>query len=127
MVKIRLKRMGYKRNPVFRIVVMNSTVKRDGRPIQELGFYNPKRKEMRLDKESALEWIKKGAQPTETVHQKNVFGLLIETACCLPSSLVHFDYRAHSNSNVFVKTSFGVVCKCYWGMGSFRQWTGLWD
>ena len=67
MVKIRLKRLGYKKNPVFRIVVINSTEKREGRPIAELGFYNPKRKEMKLDKESALDWIKKGAQPTETV------------------------------------------------------------
>lgn len=67
MVKLRLKRMGYKRNPVYRIVAIDSRKKRDGRPIQELGFYNPKHKEMRLDKESALEWIKKGAQPSETV------------------------------------------------------------
>lgn len=67
MVKIRLKRMGYKRNPIFRIVVIDSRSKREGAPIEELGFYNPKRKEMKLNKEKALEWIKKGAQPTETV------------------------------------------------------------
>ncbi len=67
MVKIRLKRLGYKRNPVYRIVVINSRAKREGRPIEELGFYNPKIKELRLNKESALEWIKKGAQPSETV------------------------------------------------------------
>jgi len=67
MVKIRLKRMGYKRNPIFRIVVIDVREKREGAPIQELGHYNPKRKEMKLNKEAALEWIKKGAQPTETV------------------------------------------------------------
>ena len=67
MVKIRLKRMGYKRNPIFRIVVIDVREKREGAPIQELGHYNPKRKEMKLNKEVALEWIKKGAQPTETV------------------------------------------------------------
>ena len=67
MVKIRLKRFGYKRNPVFRVVVINSAAKREGRPIEEIGFYNPKSKEMKLNKEAALEWIKKGAQPTETV------------------------------------------------------------
>ena len=67
MVKIRLKRLGYKKNPVFRIVVLNSTTKREAAPIQHLGFYNPKTKEMQLDKNSALEWIKKGAQPTQTV------------------------------------------------------------
>ncbi|MEI8378179.1 MAG: 30S ribosomal protein S16 [bacterium] len=67
MVKIRLKRMGYKRNPIFRIVVIDVRSKREGAPIQELGHYNPKRKEMKLNKEAALEWIQKGAQPTETV------------------------------------------------------------
>ena len=67
MVKIRLKRLGYKKNPVYRIVVLNSTTKREAAPIQQLGFYNPKTKEMQLDKQSALEWVKKGAQPTQTV------------------------------------------------------------
>lgn len=67
MVKIRLKRMGAKKNPVYRIVVLNSTTKREAAPIQQLGFYNPKTKEMKLDKVCALDWIKKGAQPTETV------------------------------------------------------------
>ncbi len=67
MVKIRLRRLGYKKNPVFRIVVLNSTTKREAAPIQQLGFYNPKTKEMKLDKQSALDWIKKGAQPTQTV------------------------------------------------------------
>ena len=67
MVKIRLRRMGMKRTPHFRVVVINSREKREGRPIEELGFYNPKTKEMKLNKEAALEWIKKGAQPTETV------------------------------------------------------------
>ncbi len=67
MVKIRLRRLGYKKNPVFRIVVLNSTTKREAAPIQQLGYYNPKTKEMKLDKQSALDWIKKGAQPTQTV------------------------------------------------------------
>ena len=67
MVKIRLRRLGYKKNPVYRIVVINSTTKREAAPIQQLGFYNPKTKEMKLDKQSALDWISKGAQPTDTV------------------------------------------------------------
>ena len=67
MVKIRLKRLGYKKNPVYRIVVLNSTTKRESAPIQQIGFYNPKTKEMNLDKNAALDWIKKGAQPTQTV------------------------------------------------------------
>ncbi len=67
MVKIRLKKFGYKKNPSYRIVVLNSTTKREAAPIQQLGFYNPKTKEMKLDKQSALDWVKKGAQPTKTV------------------------------------------------------------
>jgi len=67
MVKIRLRRMGYKKNPIYRIVVINSSNRREGTPIQELGFYNPKTKEMKMDKTSALNWISKGAQPSETV------------------------------------------------------------
>ena len=67
MVKIRLRRLGYNKNPVYRIVVLNSTTKREAAPIQQLGFYNPKTKEMKLDKQSALDWISKGAQPTDTV------------------------------------------------------------
>ena len=67
MLKIRLKRMGAKKNPSYRIIVINSTTKREGRPVQELSYYNPKTKVMQLDKTSALDWVKKGAQPTETV------------------------------------------------------------
>ncbi len=67
MLKIRLKRLGAKKAPAYRIIVINSTTKREGKPIQELGHYNPKTKIMKLDKATALDWIKKGAQPTETV------------------------------------------------------------
>ena len=66
MVKIRLKRLGAKRNPVYRIIVIDSKEKREGKPILELGFYNPKKKELKLNKEKALEWIKNGAQPSDT-------------------------------------------------------------
>ena len=67
MLKVRLKRLGAKKAPIYRIIVINSTTKREGRPIEELGFYNPKTKEMKLNKENAVAWIAKGAQPTETV------------------------------------------------------------
>lgn len=67
MVKIRLKRLGYKKNPTYRIVVINAAQKREGAPIAELGHYNPKTKEMKFDKASAMEWVAKGAQPSETV------------------------------------------------------------
>ena len=67
MLKIRLKRLGAKKAPTYRVIVINSTTKREGRPIEELGHYNPKTKEMKLNKASAEAWISKGAQPTETV------------------------------------------------------------
>lgn len=67
MLKIRLKRLGAKKAPTYRIVVINSTTKREGRPIQELGHYNPKTKVMQLDLVAAKDWISKGAQPTDTV------------------------------------------------------------
>lgn len=67
MLKIRLKRTGAKKAASYRIVVINSASKREGRPIQELGHYNPKTKVMKLDIKSAQDWVKKGAQPTETV------------------------------------------------------------
>ena len=67
MLKIRLKRLGAKKAPTYRIIVINSTTKREGKPIEELGYYNPKTKEMKLNIVSANEWVKKGAQPTDTV------------------------------------------------------------
>jgi len=67
MLKIRLKRLGAKKAPSYRIIVINSTTKREGKPIEELGYYNPKTKDMKLNKASAEAWISKGAQPTETV------------------------------------------------------------
>ena len=65
-VKIRLKRMGSKKNPFYRVVVADERAPRDGRFIEELGYYNPLTKELKLDNEKAVEWIGKGAQPTDT-------------------------------------------------------------
>lgn len=65
-VKIRLKRMGRKKDPFYRMVVADERAPRDGRYIEEIGYYNPLNKEMKLDNEKALEWIRKGAQPTDT-------------------------------------------------------------
>ena len=69
MVKIRLRRMGAKKNPFYRIVVADSRFPRDGRFIEELGTYDPMTEpsQVKVDKDRALEWIKKGAQPTDTV------------------------------------------------------------
>ena len=68
-VKIRLRRMGAKKNPFYRIVVADSRYPRDGRFIEELGHYNPTTNpvEIKIDVEKAQAWIKNGAQPTETV------------------------------------------------------------
>ncbi len=68
-VKIRLKRMGAKKRPFYRIVVADSRSPRDGRFIEELGYYNPvsEPKEIKIDGEKAKEWLSKGATPTDTV------------------------------------------------------------
>lgn len=67
MVKIRFKRMGSKKAPFYRVVVADSRCPRDGRFIEELGYYNPSTKETKIDNEKASAWIAKGAQPTDTV------------------------------------------------------------
>ncbi len=67
MIKLRLKRFGKKREVSYRIVAAQSTSRRDGRPLAELGFYNPRTDETRLNVPAILDWISKGAQPTETV------------------------------------------------------------
>ena len=69
MVKIRLRRVGAKKAPYYRIVVADSHFPRDGRFIEEIGTYNPltEPSEIKVDAERAQAWIKTGAQPTETV------------------------------------------------------------
>ncbi|MGD9681624.1 MAG: 30S ribosomal protein S16 [Candidatus Obscuribacterales bacterium] len=67
MVKIRLKRVGAKKAPHYRIVAVDSRARRDGKPIEEVGFYNPRSKELKLDTEAVERWIKNGAQPSDTV------------------------------------------------------------
>ena len=69
MVMIRLRRMGAKKAPFYRIVVADSRYPRDGRFIEEIGYYNPVENpaELKVDVDRAQAWIKTGAQPTETV------------------------------------------------------------
>ena len=69
MVKIRLRRMGAKKAPFYRVVVADSRFARDGRFIEQLGTYNPlvEPAEVKVDAERAQAWIKTGAQPTDTV------------------------------------------------------------
>ena len=68
-VKIRLRRMGQKRNPIYRIVVADSKSPRDGRFIEEIGTYNPNTdpSTFNVDEEAAKRWLANGAQPTEVV------------------------------------------------------------
>ena len=69
MVKIRLRRVGAKKAPFYRVVVADSRYPRDGRFIEEIGTYNPRVEPsaINIDGEKALAWIKNGAQPTDTV------------------------------------------------------------
>ncbi len=69
MVKMRLTRMGQKKAPFYRVVVADSRYPRDGRFIEEIGYYNPTTEpsEIKIDADKAKDWLAKGAQPTETV------------------------------------------------------------
>ena len=68
-VKLRLKRMGAKKKPFYRIVAADSRTKRDGITIEDIGYYKPvvEPAEVKIDEEKALAWLSKGAQPTDTV------------------------------------------------------------
>ena len=69
MVKIRLKRMGAKKAPFYRIIVADSRAPRDGKFIEQLGYYDPMKEpaEVKIDAECAKKWLANGAQPTDTV------------------------------------------------------------
>ncbi|HIK27643.1 MAG: 30S ribosomal protein S16 [Oscillatoriaceae bacterium SKW80] len=77
MIKLRLKRYGKKREVSYRIVAINNTSRRDGRPLEELGFFNPRTNEIKLDVPAIVKRLKEGAQPTQTVRsilqKANVF------------------------------------------------------
>ena len=77
MIKLRLKRIGKKREASYRIIAINNLSRRDGRPLEELGFYNPRTKEVKLDVEGIVKRLQQGAQPTDTVRRilekNNVF------------------------------------------------------
>ena len=69
MVKIRLTRMGKKKQPFYRVVVVDGRDRRDGAPIEEIGYYNPMTNpaDIKIDAEKANKWLATGAQPTDTV------------------------------------------------------------
>ena len=66
-VKMRLTRTGAKKAPTYRVIVADSRSPRDGRFIEEIGYFNPRSDELKIDAEKAQTWIKNGAQPTDTV------------------------------------------------------------
>ena len=81
--RIRLKRMGVKKKPFYRIVVADSRSPRDGRFIEEIGYYDPCKNpaEVKVDDEKAVKWLQTGAQPSETVRALlNKAGLIEKAA-----------------------------------------------
>ncbi len=67
MLKLRLKRTGRKRSPSYRLVIMENSFRRDGRPIEEVGYYNSLTKNYKFDEEKIKKWLQYGVQPTKTV------------------------------------------------------------
>ncbi len=67
MLKLRLKRIGRKRSPSYRLVIMENTFRRDGRPIEEVGYYNPLTKQFKFEAEKIKKWLSYGVKPTQTV------------------------------------------------------------
>ena len=89
MIKLRLKRYGKKREASYRIVAMNSDSRRDGRPLEELGFYNPRTDETRLDLPRITKRLEQGAQPTDTVRD------ILRKANVLESSTIGVNTQAN--------------------------------
>ena len=67
MLKLRLKRIGRKRSPSYRLVIMENTTRRDGRPVEEVGYYDPIAKNYKFYSEKIQKCLRNGVQPTETV------------------------------------------------------------
>lgn len=67
MLKLRLKRIGRKQAPSYRLVIMENRTRRDGRPIEEVGYYNSVSKKYSLKSEKIQKWLKEGVKPTKTV------------------------------------------------------------
>lgn len=67
MLKLRLKRVGRKGSPSYRLVIMENSCRRDGRPIEEVGYYNPLSKNYKFEKEKIQKWLSYGVKPTKTV------------------------------------------------------------
>ena len=78
MLKLRLKRIGRKRYPAYRLVIMENMTKRDGKPIEEVGYYNPITKQYKFNPDRIQKWLKHGVKPTATVfHLLKKAGVII--------------------------------------------------
>ncbi|NET01261.1 MAG: 30S ribosomal protein S16 [Sphaerospermopsis sp. SIO1G2] len=86
MIKLRLKRFGKKREASYRIIAINNLARRDGRPLEELGFYNPRTDEVRLNEERIVKRLQQGAQPTDTVRRILVKANIFEQVSAKPAS-----------------------------------------
>ncbi|HEY9642922.1 MAG TPA: 30S ribosomal protein S16 [Coleofasciculaceae cyanobacterium] len=90
MIKLRLKRFGKKFEASYRIVAMNNDTRRDGRPLEELGFYNPRTDEVKLDVPATVRRLQQGAQPTRTVkrllEKANVYEQATATPAAAPAA-----------------------------------------
>ena len=104
MIKLRLKRFGKKREASFRLVACNSTSRRDSRPLQELGFYNPRTKETRLDTEALRFRLSQGAQPTDAVRSLLEKGGILEKKI-RPAELIGKLKQEESKKSVSKKSS----------------------
>ena len=69
MLKLRLTRIGRKIQPVYRLVIMEHTTRRDGRPVDQVGYYNPLTKQSNFHVEKIQKWLSYGVKPTETAYQ----------------------------------------------------------
>jgi len=69
MLKLRLTRIGRKKQPVYRLVIMEHSARRDGRPVDQVGYYNPLTKESNFQVDKIQKWLSYGVKPTETVYQ----------------------------------------------------------
>ncbi|PAX49858.1 30S ribosomal protein S16 [Brunnivagina elsteri] len=86
MIKLRLKRFGKKREASYRIIAINSLSRRDGLPLEELGFYNPRTKEVRLNEAGITKRLQQGAQPTTTVRRILEKANVLEKVSAKPAS-----------------------------------------
>lgn len=101
MLAIRFKRVGRRHQPAFRIVVAEKRSKRDGRSVEDIGFYNPISKEFGIKKERVEYWLKVGAKPTPTVHNLLVKHKIINA----PKIKIKIKRKAEETSNENLKES----------------------